>query len=74
VVVCQVVCGSAQAVLEEIALQKLYQMLNELKIHPYKSVVKLPLLVDFQQKVGKLVLSITSCPTITIFRKYFKLG
>jgi hypothetical protein len=30
------------------------------------SVLKLPLLVDFQQKIDKLVLSITSCPTIII--------
>jgi hypothetical protein len=30
------------------------------------SVLKLPLLVDLQQKVGKLVLSITSCPIIII--------
>jgi hypothetical protein len=30
------------------------------------SVLKLPLLVDLQQKVGKLVLSITSCPPIII--------
>jgi hypothetical protein len=28
--------------------------------------VKLPLLVDLQQKVGTLVLSITSCPAIII--------
>jgi hypothetical protein len=27
------------------------------------SVLKLPLLVDLQQKVGELVLSITYCPT-----------
>jgi hypothetical protein len=30
------------------------------------SVLKLPLLVDPQQKVGELILSITSCPTIII--------
>jgi hypothetical protein len=28
------------------------------------SVLKLPLLVDLQHKVGELVLSITSCPSI----------
>jgi hypothetical protein len=28
------------------------------------SVLKLPLLVDLQQKVGALVISITPCPTI----------
>jgi hypothetical protein len=33
------------------------------------SVPKLPLLVDLQQKVHELVLSITSCPTIIIFEK-----
>jgi hypothetical protein len=30
------------------------------------SVLKLPLLVDLQQKVGELVLSIISCPTVII--------
>jgi hypothetical protein len=30
------------------------------------SVLKLPLLVDLQQKVGELVLSITSCLSIII--------
>jgi len=30
------------------------------------SVLKVPLLVDLQQKVGELVLSITSCPSIII--------
>jgi hypothetical protein len=30
------------------------------------SVLKLPLLVDLQQKVGKLVLSITFCPSVVI--------
>jgi hypothetical protein len=30
------------------------------------SVLKLPLLVDLQQKVGELVISITSCPSIII--------
>jgi hypothetical protein len=30
------------------------------------SVLKLPLLVDLQQKVGELVLSITCCPSIII--------
>jgi hypothetical protein len=30
------------------------------------SVLKLPLLVELQQKLGELVLSITSCPSIII--------
>jgi hypothetical protein len=30
------------------------------------SVLKLPLLVDLQQEVGELVLSIISCPSIII--------
>jgi hypothetical protein len=30
------------------------------------SVLKLPLLVDLQQKVGEIVLSIASCPTIVL--------
>jgi hypothetical protein len=33
-------------------------ILNEWKIHPYMSVLKLPLLVYLQQKVGELLLSI----------------
>jgi hypothetical protein len=48
------------------ALQELYQTVNKLRIHPYMSVLKLPFLVDIQQKVGKLLLSITSCPSIII--------
>jgi hypothetical protein len=36
------------------------------KIYPYMSVLKLHLLVDLQQKVGELVISITSHPTIII--------
>jgi hypothetical protein len=54
------------AVLEEKVLHKLYQILNESKIHPYTSVMKLLLLVDFQRKTDKLVLSITSCLTLII--------
>jgi hypothetical protein len=46
--------------------QKLYQALKELKIHPYMSVLKLPLLIDLQQKTGESVLFITSCPLIII--------
>jgi hypothetical protein len=34
---------------------KFYQILNELKIHPYMSVLKLPLLAALQQKVGELL-------------------
>jgi hypothetical protein len=30
------------------------------------SVLKLPLLADLQQKIGKLVISITPCPTFII--------
>jgi hypothetical protein len=30
------------------------------------SVIKLPLLLDLQQKVGKLVLPVTYCPSIII--------
>jgi hypothetical protein len=33
-----------------------------INLQPYTSVLKLPLLVDLQQKVGEFVLSITSCP------------
>jgi hypothetical protein len=43
--------------------------LKEWKILPYLSVLKLSLLVDLRQKVGELVLSITSCPRIIILQK-----
>jgi hypothetical protein len=36
------------------------------KIHPYVSVLKLALLGDLQQRVGELVLSVTSFPSIII--------
>jgi hypothetical protein len=54
------------AISDEKALQKLYQTLNEREIHTYMAVLKLPLLVDLQQKIAQLVLSVTSCPTIII--------
>jgi hypothetical protein len=38
-------------------------------IHIHISVLKLPLLVDVQQKVGELVISVTSCPSFTILEK-----
>jgi hypothetical protein len=44
--------------------------LNEWKIHPYMSVLKLPLLVDLQQKVGELLLFAAFCPSL--FYKTFK--
>jgi hypothetical protein len=47
-------------------LRKLYETPNELKIHPYTSVLKVPLLVDLQQEVGELALPITSYPSIII--------
>jgi hypothetical protein len=38
--------------------------MNEKYTHTY--VPKLPLLVDLQQEVGDIVISITSCPSIII--------
>jgi hypothetical protein len=64
--VLQVVRGGPQAVSEEKALQKLYQKLSEWKIHTYMHVLELPLLADLQYKVGELVISITSSPTVII--------
>jgi hypothetical protein len=55
--------GGPHSVWEENALQKLYQWLNKLKLYPYMSVLKLLLLVNLQQKVGELVLSVTYCPS-----------
>jgi hypothetical protein len=40
--------------------------------HPYMSLLKLPLLVDFQRDVGQLVLSIISCPSFIIKKKRLK--
>jgi hypothetical protein len=47
-----------------ISLHYSFRKEGRLKIHAYTSVLKLPLLIDLQQKVRELVLSITSCPTI----------
>jgi hypothetical protein len=61
-----VVRGGPQAVSEEITLQKIISDTERVKIHPYMSVLKPPLLVDLQQKVGELVRSITFCSSIII--------
>jgi hypothetical protein len=37
------------------------------------SLLKLPLLVDLQRKLGEIFLSITSCTSIIILGKYYKL-
>jgi 5,10-methylene-tetrahydrofolate dehydrogenase/methenyl tetrahydrofolate cyclohydrolase len=57
-----VVRGGPQAVLVAKALQKIYQTLNDSKIHMY--MLELPLLANLQQKVGELVIFMTSCPLI----------
>jgi hypothetical protein len=44
----------------------LNQSLNEWKIHQYMSVLNLSLLAELQLKVGKLVISTSSCPSILI--------
>jgi hypothetical protein len=36
-------------------------------------VLKLSMLVDLQQKVGEVVISITSCPSVIILYKFFTL-
>jgi hypothetical protein len=38
------------------------------------SVIELPMLVDLQQKVSELVLSVTSCPLVIIFTKQLTLN
>jgi hypothetical protein len=53
-----------QAVSEEKSIAKIASDTERIKVHPYMSVLKLPLLVDLQQKVDELGLSITSCPSI----------
>jgi hypothetical protein len=45
---------SSAAVSEEKVSQKLYQTLNERKIRPYMSVLKLSMSVGLQQKVSEL--------------------
>jgi hypothetical protein len=62
--------GGPQAISEE----KAQQTLNEWKIHPYMSVLKLASLVDLQQKVGELVLSITSRPSTIILENTLHFG
>jgi hypothetical protein len=66
-----VVHGCQQAVSEEKALKKLYQALNELKIHTCTSVLKLSSLLDLQHKAGELLLSLTFCPSIIILENAF---
>jgi hypothetical protein len=56
----------SQTVLGERALRKLYQTLKEWKIHPYLSVLKLPLSVYLNKKVHELVISIIYWPSIII--------
>jgi hypothetical protein len=63
-----VVRCSPQAVSEEEALQKLYQTLNEWKIRPYMSVLKVP------PKVSRRISSFRNFLSFNdYFRKYFKL-
>jgi hypothetical protein len=57
--------GGQQATTKQKALQKLYRYLTN-ENTPIHICAKLSLLADLQQKVGKLVLSITSSPTIVI--------
>jgi hypothetical protein len=65
-----VVSGGPQAIWEEKkALQKLYQFGSKECTHTCP--LKLPLVIDLQQKVGEFLLS-TSCPTIIILENYFK--
>jgi hypothetical protein len=52
------------AVSEEKAFQKLYQDTERMKNSAVLLCAKIVILVDLRQKVGELVLSIISCPTI----------
>jgi hypothetical protein len=47
-----------------------YQTLNELKIRPYMSVLKLLFLVELRKKGGELVISITSCRKTIILKMF----
>jgi hypothetical protein len=51
---------------EEKTIAKIVLDTERMKVHPYMSVLKLPLLVDLQQKVGQLIISITTAPSIII--------
>jgi hypothetical protein len=53
------------AVSEVKSIAKLVSDIKRIKNTLIHSVLKLPLLLD-QQKVGELILSITSCPSIII--------
>jgi hypothetical protein len=57
--------GVLQPLSEEKVLEKMYQAVNEWKTHRLVCVVKLLLLVDFQQKVVEFLIS-ASGPTIII--------
>jgi hypothetical protein len=62
-VVCQVVCGGfGRKGITKIILDT--ERMKNTAIHV--CVLKLPLLVELQHKVGESVLSITSCPSIII--------
>jgi hypothetical protein len=62
----QVVCSGLQAVSEEKGHCKYCIRHRTNEKHTHTCLLKLPLLVDLQQKVGELVLSITYCPKIII--------
>lgn len=64
--------GVPEAVWEKIALIIVPDRERMKKIHPYMSVQKLPLMVNLQQKVRELILSITSYLSNLVI-KYFKL-
>jgi hypothetical protein len=48
------------------SIAKVVSDIEHVKIHLYMSVLKLPLLVDLQQKVDELVISITYYPSVII--------
>jgi hypothetical protein len=60
-----VVSGGPQAVSEEKVLRKLDDT-ERMKNTPIYGCAKTAFVVDLQQNVGGLVLSITSCPTVII--------
>jgi hypothetical protein len=67
VIQCLSNCGSRRSACGfETKTAKIASDTKRMEIHPHMSVLKLPLLVDFQQRVGELVPFISSCPSIII--------
>jgi hypothetical protein len=55
-----------QVVSEKKSTARIVSDTEQMKVHLFMSVLKLPLLVDLHKNVGEVVLSLTSCSPIII--------